>query len=175
MIYIILCSVALVLWFLIDDWSSTGIFGKIGYFLLGSLAGIAIGFVVWVVVGSIIGLEMPKETVVQTKSLYALQDSNKISGRFYLMGGMIDEKPVIKYITDEELGKHIETQEVKNSYIKEGYSEPYLEIHERKFKEDWYWLFAFNIEADEYVFYVPSGSVINEYNIDLEQPSCGTL
>lgn len=168
MVYMILCSIFFILFFEVDSWDCSGVLEKIGYFFLGAISGILVGFIVWITVGSLIGLKMPTENYTETKSLYALQDGEKISGIFYLMGGTVDQKQVIKYITDGELGKHIETQEAKNSYIKEGYSDPYLEIHKQRFKKDWYILFSMCWSTDKYVFYVPSGSVINEYDIDLE-------
>lgn len=90
MVYVILCSIFFILFFEIDSWDCSGVLAKIGYFFLGAISGILAGFLVWITVGSLIGLKMPTENYTETKSLYALQDGEKISGRFYLMGGTVD-------------------------------------------------------------------------------------
>ena len=136
-----------------------------------SLLGILLGFSVWVLIGGIIGVFLPVEVQVTEQKLYALNDGSNTEGSYFLMSGHVDEEPVYKYIVETEKGFHMETINIENVYINETNGQPIMKTYRRKFKDDIYWWIALPIYLDtfDYVkFYIPKGSVINEYNIDLQ-------
>ena len=166
MIFIAICVIIALIMIISDyvfEW-----YEKIFISFLGILCGVLIGFLIWVSVGSLVGFILPKEEFLEKQEIYALNDGSTFSGHYYLASGYIEEKAVIKYISDGEFGNKIYTANVDNTYINEGYSDAYVEIHKTDFKYEWFWWFAMDWKPDVYVFYVPSGSVTNEINIDLK-------
>ncbi len=133
------------------------------------LFGAAVGCALYVSIGVLIGLAATKEyTEDSVKELYALEDGSGSRGSFFLASGYVDEEPVIKYITDGEFGKEIKSVETEDCYINETDGDVYLKIMKPRFKHGWVYLFSFYVGCDKHIFYIPSGSVINQYNIDLQ-------
>ena len=113
-------------------------------FMVITFASIAAGIILGYFISVPVGLCLPTEDVfIVKKDLYAVDDGNSISGRFYLMGGYIKDEPVVRYIIDGKYGKQIKTVPGYQAYIIEGYSNPKLEIYESDFKEEWYKWIAF--------------------------------
>ena len=165
MVFIIILAIVGLVWGIIDGlWVSDKIFQGI----LGLIVGALIGILIWLSIGSIIGFLLPKKEIVTERPIYALEDGTNISGYRYLARGYIEEKEVIKYISDGEYGKKIYTTNADNSYINEGYENAYVEIRDKQFKYDWFYLFAMEWYDDVYIFYITDGSVTSEINIDLE-------
>lgn len=144
--------------------------------ILGAFVGLAIGGILFFFVGGWIGNELPQKEIVTEQQIYALNDSTSTEGRKYLFSGYIDEDLVYRYVASNDKGKYIE--EIKDDddtynpiYIKEGNYTPALKHFSYKLEKDWHKLFAhadFKNTKDEcYIFYVPEGTVTNEYNINL--------
>lgn len=165
MLWIVIGLIGGIVCGIIEGWD---IFEKILYSVLFSLIGFGLGFIFCAIFGSLIGLCFPTKTVIETNQIYALSDSSGVESNFYLLHGYVDEELVIRYISNGEYGKKIYEIDTDNAYINEGKDNPYVEIHHTGFKHDWMNLFAICWEKDMYVFYVPQGSVKNEYEIDLE-------
>lgn len=140
--------------------------------LLRVLIGFLIGLVVWISVGTIIGLFLPTEyQLYETQNLSALKDNSSISGSFFLGSGTVDEHTVYKYVTDTDKGKLICELSAENSdiYINECDEQSRVEIYSEGFVSDWYAWFAFTgWSNNEVIFYIPEGSLTTEFDIDLE-------
>ena len=95
--------------------------------------GIGTGLILWLSIGSIIGLFMPTIDIKETKELYALQDGNEISGSFFLGSGRIDEEMHYVYIVKEDRGKQMQTLKIET---KEKINE--LKIKEREHFDNLY-------------------------------------
>ena len=165
MVFIIILAIVGLVWGIIDGLCVSD---KIFQGFWGLILGALIGILIWLSIGSIIGFLLPKKEIVTERPIYALEDGANISGYSYLARGYVKEEEVIKYISDGEYGKKIYTADADNSYINEGYDNAYVEIRDKKFKYDWFHLFAMEWYDDVYIFYIPDGSVTNEINIDLE-------
>lgn len=138
---------------------------------IGGFFGAIVGLILYGIAGLFIGCALPTTEYADTQNIVALNDSSKIEGTQYLFSGYIDEEMVYRYVIEADKGKHIEECKADSGYLKEGVTNnPYVEIHTYKFKHDWYYWFAINVKsAENYnVFYVPSGTVTNEYNVDLQ-------
>ena len=138
--------------------------------ILGGLIGFIVGLFMWFVVGAFC-YNLPYNEIVTTQEICALNDSSEVEGQKFLFSGYIEENLVYRYVIDTERGKHIEECDVDNAYIKDIESDnPYVEIHKYEFKSGWYYLFAIDFKsAKKYqIFYVPNGTITNEYSVDLQ-------
>ena len=138
--------------------------------VLGGLIGFIIGLFVWFIVSAFCN-NLPYNEIVTTQPICALNDSSEVEGQKFLFSGYIEENLVYRYVVDTERGKHIEECNVDDAYIKDIESnKPYVEIHKYEFKSGWYYLFAIDFKSAEnyQVFYVPNGTITNEYNVDLQ-------
>lgn len=142
----------------------------VGAILLG-IAGFTFGLVAWFIIG-LVGIALPTVESVETQEIYALNDSSELEGQKFLFSGYIEENLVYRYVVESDKGKHIEECSVNDAYIKDIKSDsPYVEFHTYEFKHGWFGLFAMNWKSlceSYYVFYVPNGTVTNEYNVDLK-------
>lgn len=155
------------------DWST----GKYYAVYLGCLNAI-FGFTLLITVGYFIGCILPKTESVEIKTLYKIENGVNTDNSYYLIRGYADEqriirnfedgefgkKQVIRYFTDGEFGKIIEQADCEYSYINQGYSKPYVEIHKYNFKYKWFWLFGVKRVNNKYVFFVPDNSIKSDYN-----------
>ena len=171
MIFIIICLL-ISFYFVAQYWMDT--YNSIGENICATILipflGIGVGLILWISIGSIIGLFMPTIDVKETKELYALQDSNEISGSFFLGCGRIDEEMHYAYIVQEDRGKQIQTLEIDTNdiYLNDNVDIPTLDIYSKDFNYGWMYWFAMPSGKCEYVFNIPSGSIDYEYNIDLK-------
>lgn len=144
---------------------------EVGECVLGGFLGLMVGFVIWIIVG-VFGCLLPTTDTFEKREIYALNDSSKLEGKKYLFSGYVEENLVYRYVEATDKGKHVEEVNMDCGYIKDIDSDscPYVEIHSLKFKHKWYYLFFmdWNVFEGYSVFYVPEGTVTNEYNIDLE-------
>ena len=138
--------------------------------ILGGFLGGLIGVIAYFIIGSIIGLFLPTKDIITTQNLCALNDTTTIEGQTFLFSGYIDEELKYRYLVETKKGIHVEEKGITNAYIKtiEKGEQPYIEEYDSVLKSDLYYWFAVNLKDNEYVFYLPEGSITNEYNVDLE-------
>jgi hypothetical protein len=102
---------------------------------------------------------------VSTSNIYALQDNLFLSRKNY--------NGTFYYYTLENVngkGKHTEKYSASNSYINyisKG-EQPYVKQVKRKIKNKSLYMFYFPTPVTEYYFYIPEGSIVEEYNVDLQ-------
>lgn len=145
--------------------------------IFGSIiGGLGVGLILWYFIGGCIGYEIydMDEYISEDIELCSFKDNTTIEGVKYLFSGKIDEKYVFKYVINTEYGKQV--KELTNSndiYIKEidRLERASMKIYRaRGINGKWYYK-LFSIKPDyevRTVFEVPSGTVTQEYNIDLE-------
>ena len=171
MIFVIIClliSFYFVAQCWMDTWNSIGESSCATIFI--PFLGIGTGLILWLSIGSIIGLFMPTIDIKKTKELYALQDSNEISGSFFLGSGRIDEEMHYVYIVKEDRGKQMQTLKIDTNdiYLNDNVDTPTLDIYSKDFKYGWMYWFAVPRGDCEYVFNIPPDSIDYKYNIDLK-------
>ena len=171
MIFVIICLL-ISFYFVAQCWMDT--YNSIGENIFATISipflSIGVGLILWISIGFIIGLFMPTIDVKETKELYALQDSNEISGSFFLGCGRIDEEMHYAYIVKEDKGKQIQTLEIDANkiYLNDNVDTPTLDIYSKDFKYGWMYWFAVPRGNCEYVFNIPPDSIDYKYNIDLK-------
>ena len=120
-----------------------------------------------------IGMSVPGVTsrteVVSSEKLSALGNDSEVGGSFFLGTGIIDEKPVIKYIKEDLNGGYvldtIDSRAVKIFEITDGSSPRVESVVSYKYM-DWFAPFEIDTSSDTY-FYVPEDSVIETYRLDV--------
>lgn len=129
--------------------------------------------IIWFVVG--IGcIASPVETYPAPESekveIYSLADGNLTDGRHSFLGsGYIDEELQYTFVVKDELGYTVEQVKAKNCYVKYTQEDPYaLPLYKKYGAFAKFWLGNDTASTDAYVFYLPEGTIIQEYNIDLK-------
>lgn len=136
--------------------------------ILGAMLGALIGLIPSFLIGGIISIALlglaPMECKY-TQDLIAMKDNTVISGSFFLGSGRIDSDMCYVYMIDTDKGMTTKTikQATNHVYIKHTDGQPYMEYWDGV---DDPWRFA--DESAYYVFYLPEGSVVNTFEIDLE-------
>lgn len=148
--------------------------GWFSYPLLYFILGLAIGFFL-LIVPVLIGYGVYEfEEYNEQAELCSFKDSTKIEGKKYLFSGYMDEKLIYRYVINTEYGKQIKESQFDNyTYIKEieNINKAYIKTYYKKAIVDNKWKLMIAFPFDDKVrtvFEVPTGTVTQEYNIDLE-------
>lgn len=143
-----------------------------GTLLLSALYSLVAG-IIWFIVG--IGcIASPIETYPAPESekveIYSLADGNLVEGRHCFLGsGYIDEELQYTFVVKDELGYTVEQVKAKNCYVKYTQEVPYaLPLYKKYGAFAKFWLGDDTASTDGYIFYLPEGTIIQEYNIDLK-------
>ena len=150
-----------------DDFYDLG--DKIFFSFVNLLLSIFITFVVLllssVAVSSV--AEVDYNMVSDTK-IIALKDNQNIDGRFYIMGGYVDEDLYYYYATETDFGYKTEKVKSENAYIKYTNGDTHIEKYEPEFVNEFAYLFGFPMQLSRHIIYCPEGTVTNEFRVDLE-------
>ena len=103
--------------------------------LLYSIAGLFMGFIFYLFIGGIIGVNLPLNEICEEQKIYALNDSSSIEGQNYLFSGYVDEELVYRCVIDTDKGKHIKEINADNVYINEGNYTPIVKHYSYKFEK----------------------------------------
>ena len=174
-IILIGCILGFAIWGFCEEWYGrfewSCIWNSLLGGVLGAFGGILIGLIVFLI-GNICCSPCNGPIEIQeTTELVALKDNQGIEGYGFLFSGGVNDKLKYYYIYDEpQRGLTTDSVNADISYIRyvdEGtqpYMEEWVQRHENKVL---WWLFG--AEETGYTFYLPEGSVIQDYyQIDLE-------
>ena len=125
--------------------------------------------IIYLCCGGIVGSFFKPVSYTQTETpLIALKDNSTINGSFFLGCGNVDSKTQYSYAVDTEFGIEIRTLSENNKiYFKYDKGAPALIKSEPVYSTLAEWLSAPWYDPI-YTFRIPEGSIINEYQIDLE-------
>lgn len=135
---------------------------------LGIVLGVVVGYLVWFVLGGLLGLVIPCQDKTEVIKITALSDSNSITRKSYVN---ISTDYKYRYMIETEKGKLVQTLDLDRVYINEGKYEPRIVKHKSFYDNVWLYAIAipnFTYDYNYAEIYVPKGSIINSYNIDLE-------
>lgn len=104
---------------------------------------------------------------VEDVDVYALQDSVTTEGRFYLSSGHIDNELKYFYVKQSDVGYTIDNVDADKSYIRYTSDRCHIETQKYKFNNKFIQVIAAPMEPERHIIYIPDGSVINNYAIDL--------
>lgn len=106
--------------------------------------------------------------VISDTKIIALKDNQNVSGGFYILGGYVDEDLYYYYAEETEFGYKTEKIDASDAYIKYTDDEAHIEKLRGEFANDIAYLFGIPMCDHRYIIYCPEGTVINEFNVDLE-------
>jgi hypothetical protein len=161
---IVCCAIGIVIinrsW--IDDLADT-----ILHILLGVLFGIVISLFVGVIASFVFDTKMKLSS---TKEIYALEDNITTSGEFFLGTGYVDGNMEYFYVVKDGKGKRIDSIEANKVTIVDHEGKPHIKVYEPRFKSKFVAsLFDVPFALDNYYeFYIPKGTIKQNYNIDLK-------
>ena len=145
----------------------------LGLTLLNLICYSLVAGIIWFSVG--IGcIANPIETYPAPESekveIYSLADGNLTEGRHSFLGsGYIDEELQYTFVVKDELGYTVEQVKAKNCYVKYTQEDPYaLPLYKKYGAFAKFWLGDDTASTDGYIFYLPEGTIIQEYDIDLK-------
>lgn len=146
----------------IVEWPEDGVFA---WFVAS-----VIGFFLWVGIGGIVWCSPAYESPVMTEKIeiVSLADGNLLEGRFGFLGqGYIDEELKYTFVHEGDYGYTTTQIKAKNCFVNYTTETPYA----IPIKQKWGWFGRFwgvgNEKTIGYVFYLPEGSIIEQFNIDL--------
>lgn len=107
---------------------------------------------------------------IEPEPLGALADSNLVEGNFFLGCGGVNGELTYTFVVGDETNGFIAKQvSAKNCTIKYTDKEPY---YTKKFSNfNWFGRAVWGTDGmtiAEYTFYVPKGTIVQNYNIDLQ-------
>ncbi|MBR2246150.1 MAG: hypothetical protein IJ880_03845 [Bacilli bacterium] len=139
--------------------------------LTGAMAAFFIGTVGIIVINvGVLYIADSEDYLVETEGIYSLKDNAVSEGMFFLGSGMIDGDLKYYYIVEEEKGLIIKNVGKDFTYLKEtNDEEPNLKVYQKGLKNEWLqeW-FPMMFSNKTYVMTVPKGSIIYDFNIDME-------
>lgn len=103
------------------------------------------------------------------KPIIALQDNIETNGSFFLGSGTVDENPVYYYMAEDEFGYKMDTIDVDSTYIKYSKDKTHIETYTPYFTNGVVEFFTGGcLGSSRTVIYIPKGSIVENYNIDLQ-------
>lgn len=106
-------------------------------------------------------------------TIYALNDSSDVKGRFFLGTGSIESNLYYYYIRDTAHGQKIEKVSTSDAYLKYD-DRCYVERYSRYYNDDLKTKLLVTRFFDKcdynsyYVIHIPEGSITNEFVVDLQ-------
>ena len=169
---LILCvaiAVGLGIWYLYEELYGFD-FGAAA--LITPLCALA-GLLVWLLIGALAfaTAEPSSKTLLESEAIeiYALADGNLVEGHSSFLGnGHIDEELKYTFVKKDDFGYTVKQVDADTCYIKYTNSTPKavpIEEHYNGFIKFWT---GDNVAKTGYIFYLPEGSIIEQYNIDLK-------
>lgn len=150
--------------------SGWGAVDKVLQGLLGIFIGAIIGLILMFASLVIAHLIFDTEYVyIDTKEVYALQDNMNTTGQFFLGSGSVDSKMKYYFIVKEDKGMNMQSVDAKESYVNEiDNAKPNVNHYQQQFKNKTVQWLTPAWPSDEYIFEIPTDSIIQNYNIDLQ-------
>lgn len=170
MLWIILFAiVGIVIGIIVTIDLGDGFLAGLGWTTVIGLVGCLIGLVVLLISSAIADCSAEKTYyTVEDTEIYALQDNVGVEGSFYLGSGHIDDNLKYFYVKQTDLGYTVCDVNADDAYIQYTSDKCHLVRRSYKFNNRFVRLIAMPMENDKYIFYIPDGSIINNYAIDLK-------
>jgi hypothetical protein len=105
--------------------------------------------------------------VLQTNYIHSISYRDRIEGAFFLGTGSIKGVDYYYFVRDTRFGNKIDRVPIRHAYIVETEGQPYMEIRTTIPKSNFMRTMFPNRGYDHYVFYVPPGTIIQSYRIEL--------
>ena len=169
LILCIVIAIVAAVWISYEMYYGFDAFGIVLMSLFFSLA----AFLIWLLVGaiSLFGSEPVSKTPLEYEAIeiYALADGNLTEGHGSFLGsGHINEELKYTFVKKDAFGYTIEQVDADTCYVKYTNDTPRAVPVEERY-DGWvkFWT-GESVAKTGYIFYLPEGSIIEQYNIDLK-------
>ena len=136
--------------------------------VLGGLCGALVGLIVLLIGAAIPG--PVRSTEHHVEKLYAFEDDASIEGHFFLGSGRVDGEMKYYYIYETDDGGYkmdsIDTSNAVLYYIDDDNCR--IEYDNFVYSNPVHYFFGIGPLETTYKIYIPKGSIINNYQVDLE-------
>lgn len=106
--------------------------------------------------------------LIETQEIQAFSDNITPNGHFFLGTGTVESKAKYFVIIEKKIGSSVEQYDVENSYIKYTTDTPRVEHYHKVFTNPWVVFFCGDEWCGYDVFYIPEGSIKENYVVDLQ-------
>ena len=140
----------------------------IGYGSLAFLMSIICAFMVLVLSSAVAEVEAQKTYhIAEDVDIYALQDNVTTEGSFFLGSGNVDGEFNYFYVEKTELGYTVKDIDADQAYIQYTSDRCHIERQTYTF-DNWFVNLIAVPLSDRYIIYIPEGSILNNYSVDLK-------
>jgi len=129
--------------------------------LFGGMFTVAVGMIVNLAAASVIGYHYEEKNI---SNIASIQDNVQTSGSFFLGSGTIDSEAVFYFYEQDGDGYRLTHVPAYRSKIVESNESPHLVVS-KAVGDHPFWGIPLN-SHDNYTFYVPTGSILNNFNLD---------
>lgn len=105
--------------------------------------------------------------VVEDVDIYALQDNIATEGSFFLGSGHVDGELKYFYVEKTDIGYTVKHVDADQTYIKYTSDRCHIERYTYTYNNWLVNLIAVPL-TDRYIIYIPEGSIVNNYTVDLK-------
>lgn len=130
---------------------------------------LATGIVMLLIIGAL-NLVFPHQEYLASRiPIHGLSNSSKTQGSFFLGTGKVNNVDYYYFFEESNRGVKLERSVARHTYIKEYDGTPEKRVYGFEYQNDFLRKNGFPTMCDTYtVLYVPIGTVIAEYNVDLK-------
>lgn len=118
-----------------------------------------------------VGSVLPEEEYLYQETsmpIVSLEDNMKQQGKFFLGSGTTNGQLYYYFVLKTEHGFKVENISAKDAYIRYD-SQPRIVIKKVTGFKNWYhYIWAIPLKTSQNIIYVPEGTIIGNYNIDLQ-------
>lgn len=144
------------------------IYSTIVSIFLSILVFLIIGAVVYGISETFVSEEDVVTEKTETQKLISLEDKSVAQGRFILGTGKINNDDYYYYVAEKDKGYKTDKVSIDNCYIRYTNDNPRIEKYFGKTFKNWFmWIYAMPAKR-YYIIYVPEGTIIMNYCIDLK-------
>lgn len=149
--------------------------GSVAICFVGCFLSLLLSALIYIIVYGIGCLVSEKEWTepIASDKLIAFNDDTLTSttthGGVFVRTVRAEETLKYEFIYEDSMGIHLGVESINNAIIKETNDNFRVErIQKRMVNPVWRWLLGDMRFDDTLIFYIPEGSIINEYSVDLE-------
>ena len=123
----------------------------------------------FLIIGAL-NLVFPHQEYLKSRSpIHGLSNLSKTQGSFFLGTGKVNNVDYYYFFEESNRGVKLERSVARYTYIKEYDGTPEKRVYAHRFENEFLRRHGFTTMCDTYtVLYVPIGTVITEYNVDLK-------
>ena len=137
--------------------------------LIGVLSTLIAALLVVILTVAIIPADEYIYSPVSETPIIALKDDQSVVGSHFLFSGITDSELRYYFATETDLGVKIKHVKAENAYVRYDSENPRIQSYRCTGFRHWYtFLYSVPLKSDNYVLYVPEGTIERVYEINLE-------